>query len=127
VTLSKRKVVITGIGAVTPIGMSNDGLWEGIRRERSAVALVLDELGDHHSWLPVTRTLVPMGRLHLAALLLALSASPLAAQNAHDHVALGTAAMQVHDLRNALALQARLSSDDGLSESISRIDLAFRG
>jgi 3-oxoacyl-[acyl-carrier-protein] synthase II len=37
VTLSKRKVVITGIGAVTPIGMSNDGLWEGIRRERSAV------------------------------------------------------------------------------------------
>ena len=35
--MSKRKVVITGIGAVTPIGMSNDGLWEGIRRERSAV------------------------------------------------------------------------------------------
>ena len=30
-------MVITGIGAVTPIGMSNDGLWEGIRRERSAV------------------------------------------------------------------------------------------
>jgi len=37
VTLSKRRVVITGIGAVTPIGMSSDGLWEGIRRERSAV------------------------------------------------------------------------------------------
>ena len=37
VTLSKRRVVITGIGAVTPIGTSNDGLWEGIRRERSAV------------------------------------------------------------------------------------------
>jgi len=35
--LSKRRVVITGIGAVTPIGMSSDGLWEGIRRERSAV------------------------------------------------------------------------------------------
>jgi rhamnosyltransferase subunit B len=29
-------------------------------------------------------------------------------------------------LHNALALQARLSSDDGLSESIRRIDLAFR-
>lgn len=37
VTLSKRRVVITGIGAVTPIGTSNDGLWDGIRRERSAV------------------------------------------------------------------------------------------
>ena len=35
--MSKRRVVITGIGAVTPIGTSNDGLWEGIRRERSAV------------------------------------------------------------------------------------------
>jgi 3-oxoacyl-[acyl-carrier-protein] synthase II len=37
VTLSKRRVVITGIGAVTPIGTTNEGLWEGIRRERSAV------------------------------------------------------------------------------------------
>jgi 3-oxoacyl-[acyl-carrier-protein] synthase II len=38
VTLSKRRVVITGIGAITPIGTTNEGLWEGIRRERSAVA-----------------------------------------------------------------------------------------
>ena len=37
VTLSKRRVVITGIGAVTPIGTTSEGLWEGIRRERSAV------------------------------------------------------------------------------------------
>ena len=36
-TSLKRRVAITGIGAVTPIGMSNDGLWDGIRRERSAV------------------------------------------------------------------------------------------
>ncbi|HEY4954589.1 MAG TPA: beta-ketoacyl-ACP synthase II [Gemmatimonadaceae bacterium] len=35
--MSKRRVVVTGIGAVTPIGMTSDGLWEGIRRERSAV------------------------------------------------------------------------------------------
>lgn len=35
--VSQRRVVITGIGAVTPIGSTNDGLWEGIRRERSAV------------------------------------------------------------------------------------------
>ena len=29
--------MITGIGAVTPIGSTKDGLWEGLRRERSAV------------------------------------------------------------------------------------------
>jgi len=29
--------VITGIGAVTPIGTTRDGLWDGILRERSAV------------------------------------------------------------------------------------------
>jgi 3-oxoacyl-[acyl-carrier-protein] synthase II len=30
-------VVITGIGAVTPIGVSRDALWDGLRRQRSAV------------------------------------------------------------------------------------------
>jgi 3-oxoacyl-[acyl-carrier-protein] synthase II len=29
--------VITGIGAITPIGSGRDGLWQGVRRERSAV------------------------------------------------------------------------------------------
>ncbi len=33
----KRKVVITGIGAITPIGLTRDGMWEGLSRERSAV------------------------------------------------------------------------------------------
>jgi 3-oxoacyl-[acyl-carrier-protein] synthase II len=32
-----RRVVVTGIGAVTPIGTAVDGLWEGIREQRSAV------------------------------------------------------------------------------------------
>ena len=36
----KRRVVITGIGAVTPIGSTVEGLWEGLRREKSAVASV---------------------------------------------------------------------------------------
>ena len=36
--MSKRRVVITGIGAVTPIGSSVEGLWDGLRRERSAVS-----------------------------------------------------------------------------------------
>jgi 3-oxoacyl-[acyl-carrier-protein] synthase II len=32
-----RRVVITGIGAVTPIGLGVAGLWDGLRRHRSAV------------------------------------------------------------------------------------------
>jgi len=31
-----KRVVITGIGAVTPIGIGKDRLWEGVRRGRSA-------------------------------------------------------------------------------------------
>ncbi len=34
----KRRVVITGIGAVTPIGSTVEGLWDGLKREKSAVA-----------------------------------------------------------------------------------------
>ncbi len=33
----RRRVVITGIGAVAPIGLTKDGLWDGILRERSSV------------------------------------------------------------------------------------------
>ena len=33
----KQRVVITGIGAVTPIGSGAEGLWEGVRRGESAV------------------------------------------------------------------------------------------
>jgi 3-oxoacyl-[acyl-carrier-protein] synthase II len=35
--MSKRRVVITGIGAITPIGSTAEGLWQGLRREKSAV------------------------------------------------------------------------------------------
>jgi 3-oxoacyl-[acyl-carrier-protein] synthase II len=38
--MSKRRVVITGIGAVTPIGSTVEGLWEGLRGEKSAVQSV---------------------------------------------------------------------------------------
>ena len=34
----RRRVAVTGIGAVTPIGTGRDGLWNGLRAERSAVA-----------------------------------------------------------------------------------------
>jgi 3-oxoacyl-[acyl-carrier-protein] synthase II len=33
----KRRVVITGIGAITPIGLRKEGLWTGLRTQRSAV------------------------------------------------------------------------------------------
>ena len=33
----RRRVVITGIGAITPIGSTKDEMWAGVRRERSAV------------------------------------------------------------------------------------------
>jgi 3-oxoacyl-[acyl-carrier-protein] synthase II len=33
----RRRVAVTGIGAVTPIGTSAAGLWEGVRARRSAV------------------------------------------------------------------------------------------
>lgn len=32
-----RRVVVTGIGALTPIGISREGLWDGLRGHRSAV------------------------------------------------------------------------------------------
>jgi 3-oxoacyl-[acyl-carrier-protein] synthase II len=35
-----RRVAITGIGAVTPIGISREGLWNGLRERRSAVRTV---------------------------------------------------------------------------------------
>lgn len=36
----RRRVAITGIGAVTPIGTGRDGLWDGLRRQHSAVGTV---------------------------------------------------------------------------------------
>jgi hypothetical protein len=46
---------------------------------------------------------VTLHRFALAGLLVVLPAVPLGAQNVKDHVAMGTAALQVHDLRTALA------------------------
>ncbi len=35
-----RRVVVTGLGAVTPIGTGANGLWQGLREQRSAVQCV---------------------------------------------------------------------------------------
>jgi 3-oxoacyl-[acyl-carrier-protein] synthase II len=40
ITSARRRVAITGIGAITPIGMTRDGLWQGLRDKRSAVRTV---------------------------------------------------------------------------------------
>jgi 3-oxoacyl-[acyl-carrier-protein] synthase II len=37
---ARRRVAVTGIGAITPIGLGVDGLWCGLRRERSAIDTV---------------------------------------------------------------------------------------
>ncbi len=38
--MTGRRVVISGIGAVTPIGVGVEGFWQGLRAERSAVRVV---------------------------------------------------------------------------------------
>ena len=38
--MSRRRVVITGIGAVTPIGHGASGLWDGVMANRSAVRCI---------------------------------------------------------------------------------------
>jgi 3-oxoacyl-[acyl-carrier-protein] synthase II len=37
---SLRRVVITGIGAITPIGLGVDGLWDGLQRRQSAIRCI---------------------------------------------------------------------------------------
>ncbi|HVZ48312.1 MAG TPA: beta-ketoacyl-ACP synthase II [Gemmatimonadaceae bacterium] len=53
-TEARRRVAITGIGAITPIGSGRDGLWAGLRAERSAVR-------------PITRFDPSPFRSHIAA------------------------------------------------------------
>jgi 3-oxoacyl-[acyl-carrier-protein] synthase II len=40
ITSAHRRVAITGLGAITPIGLTRDGLWQGLREQRSAVRAV---------------------------------------------------------------------------------------
>ncbi len=38
--MTKRRVVITGLGLVTPLGLGNDANWEALRSARSGVGLI---------------------------------------------------------------------------------------
>ena len=38
--MTRRRVVITGIGAITPVGSGADGLWDGVMANRSAVRTI---------------------------------------------------------------------------------------
>jgi len=38
--MNTRRVVITGIGAITPIGLGVSGLWEGLQRKQSAIRCI---------------------------------------------------------------------------------------
>jgi 3-oxoacyl-[acyl-carrier-protein] synthase II len=38
--MSERRVVVTGIGAITPVGRGADGLWAGVLADRSAVRTI---------------------------------------------------------------------------------------
>jgi 3-oxoacyl-[acyl-carrier-protein] synthase II len=37
---NRRRVAITGIGAVTPIGITVGGMWDGLRQQRSAIRTI---------------------------------------------------------------------------------------
>lgn len=38
--MERRRVVVTGVGAITPIGLEKSGLWEGLLRQKSAVSSI---------------------------------------------------------------------------------------
>src|SRR5882724_1529238 len=67
-----------------------------------------------------------MPRLRPVVLLMTIAAAPLAAQSVHDHVGLGTAAMQVHDLPTAIAhYDAALALDSADYEANWRAAIAL--
>lgn len=48
--MTRRRVVITGIGAITPLGIGRDALWAGLRAERSVVGpLTRFDASDYRS------------------------------------------------------------------------------
>ena len=45
-TLATRRVVVTGVGAICPLGSTKEALWEGLAQGRSGVGLLSQAPGD---------------------------------------------------------------------------------
>jgi 3-oxoacyl-[acyl-carrier-protein] synthase II len=89
--MTNRRVAITGIGAITPIGTGRDAFWAGIRAERSAVrsvsrfdptifrshnaAEVNDFVPDDHLEIKRAKRLDRFGQFSVAAAKLAMTDS----------------------------------------------------
>ncbi len=91
--MPRRRVVVTGLGPITPIGTTADGLWAGLRARRSAVATltrfdpdlwrsrnaaeVRDFVPDDHMEGKRAKRLDRFGQFSVAGALLALEDSGL--------------------------------------------------
>ncbi len=85
---NERRVVVTGIGAITPIGNGRQGLWEGVRRGKSAVqrisrfdpspfkSQIAAQVNDFdgQDWIPDSKKVRRMDRFSLFALASAIMA-----------------------------------------------------
>jgi 3-oxoacyl-[acyl-carrier-protein] synthase II len=94
--MNARRVVVTGIGAITPIGTGKEALWQGLRAQRSAVG-------------PVTRFDPTIFRSHNAAEVKDFVAS--------DHLE-ARRAKRLDRFAQFAVVAARLALDD------ARVDLA---
>ena len=86
--MEQKRVVVTGIGAVTPIGVGRAKLWEGVLRGKSAVqridrfdpspfrSQIAGQVNDFdgHDWIPDSKKVRRMDRYSLFALASALMA-----------------------------------------------------
>jgi 3-oxoacyl-[acyl-carrier-protein] synthase II len=80
--MTNRRVAITGIGAITPIGTGRDALWAGIRAERSAVRSmsrfdpsIFDFSADDHIESKRAKRLDRFGQFSVAAAKMAMADS----------------------------------------------------
>src|SRR6185295_18723191 len=98
--------------------------WSGASGRPSRLCSMSDGITIRHHLSPGPR--LRTRRLTLVGVLMALPAAPLEAQDVRDHVALGTTAMQVHDLGTALAhYEAALAIDSNAYEANWRAAIAL--
>jgi 3-oxoacyl-[acyl-carrier-protein] synthase II len=59
-TLAARRVVITGVGAICPLGSTKEALWEGLSHGRSGVGVVSEWRGDCPDFRPSENGTAPL-------------------------------------------------------------------